>query len=147
MNIVAGVLILIASTILGISINNMYLARVKIAEELYKYVGFTQSEISFFRTGITEMNEKYAKTNKNDFTRLLSGGMVHNVAQSTVKLLNDFTDGLAKLDLASQKDFTNTYLSFVNEEIAALKKESEVKGKLFKRLSPVLGIAVFIMVL
>ena len=148
MNIVAGVLILIASAAIGAAINNMYLARVKTAEELYKYVVFSQSEISFFRTEIVAMNEKYASGSGNDdFKKLLNGTSAGGAAQSTAKLFNDFTWGLSKLDLSSQKEFTDTYLGFVNDEIAALKKDSEVKGKLFKRLSPVLGVAIFILVL
>jgi len=158
LHIVAGVLIIASSVFLGYSVKNMYDLRCKIADEFFRFINFAQSEISFYRTDLKQLIEKFAEENINELAEILTSlpepqnvkaediKSLHT-AFSTKKLIAEFLRGISSLDKGSLDAHVETFKNYCQQDIAVLKNDVEFKGKTFKKLSPLLGIAVLILIL
>lgn len=157
MNFVAGILIVIACTYIGIGIDGYYKAKIAVLNEFVDFIGFACAEISFMKTGIADLLAKYASKGTK-LSEALAGIKNPNELQfgmqtlvcltaSEKQLITDFIKGIATLDNSSQKAFAEQCKVRLTEYLGNLEKQRGAKGMLAKKLAPLVGLGIMIIIL
>ncbi len=163
MNLLSGTLILIASFILGASLSGVYAKKVKFLTDFLDFISYTEGQIDFYKTEIMPLIEGYANTNENEIGKFLKKKYFGNASEkgclSEGEQVEEFIAAVSSMDTVSQKGAVSSmdtvsqkgYLNLVRKKteksLAAAEKNYSVKGGLIRKLIPLTGVAVFIILL
>jgi len=155
--LILGIIIFLLSIYVGILIKRSYQNKNKILEEILDFVAFLQGEIAFFGTQINELIAKYCVLENNLLTKVLINVHIPDKCSTDVyispflseknrNLLSEFINNLTKLNSYSQKEYINNFKNKILQEINISKQEVESKGDIYKKLSPIVGLAIAIII-
>lgn len=145
LKIASGVLIIVASVLVGNGVVGYYKDRIEFLQELKKFVEFAQSKINFYNTELSHIVSEYSLLCKNKcFLAYLSG---KNLLKADEIIFEDYINGIKSLDRNTLQSFSESYLNKIEQEITQLEKVSKVKGETIKKIAPLFGIAIFILLL
>ncbi len=157
MNFVAGILIVVACTYIGIGIDGYYKSKIAVLREFQDFIGFAMAEICFMKTDICGLLAKYAERQTKLSEVLIVIKNPHECAQnglplvcltsSEKQLITDFIKGIATLDINSQKAYAEQYTAKVCAYVDSLEQARNTKGKLAKKLAPLIGLGIMIIIL
>lgn len=158
MNFVAGILIVIAFTYIGIGIDNFYKTKIAILSEFCEFIQFAQSEICYLKTNIIDVTKKYNLLTSTKlslaFTEIKNPVLVKpediHMAMFSAKekqLFITFIQEISRLDSDRQKAYAVDYQKRIKDYITTLQKEEDTKGKLAKKLAPLLGLGIMIVII
>lgn len=158
MNFVAGILIVIAFTYIGIGIDNFYKTKINILNEFCEFIQFAQSEICYLKTNIIEVTKKYNSIYGSRLSIALNE--IKNPVEIKAEdlrlvmftpkekqLFVTFIQEISRLDSDRQKAYAIEYKKNVKEHIESMQKEEQTKGKLAKKLAPLLGLGIMIVII
>ena len=145
MNLLAGTLIFIACTYIGIGIDNFYKTKVKILGEFIEFIDFTLTEINYLKTDMLAIIKKYNHTRSTKLSNALKSlnnplnARCENFSISYLtyedkQQIISFIKDIARLDADGQKVYVEEYKQRVNSYIKYINAEQSVKGKLAKSL-------------
>ena len=145
LKIISGALIIAASVFLGNGISSYYKNKKKFLEEAQDFIGYVRSEIDFYNREIDEIIREYAAKNpKSDLTGILSG---EKKPKNYETMLTEYIEGVKRLDKSSQKGFSDDFSAKIKRESEKNEKDAKNKGDTIKKIAPLAGIAVFILLL
>lgn len=151
MNLLSGTLILIASFILGASLSGVYAKKVKFLTDFLDFISYTEGQIDFYKTEIMPLIEGYANTNENEIGKFLKKKYFGNASEkgclSEGEQVEEFIAAVSSMDTVSQKGYLNLVRKKTEKSLAAAEKNYSVKGGLIRKLIPLTGVAVFIILL
>ncbi len=157
LRLILGIIIFLFSIYVGIIIKRNYQNKDKILEEILDFATFVQGEIAFFGTQINELIAKYCKSENNLLTKVLTNVHIPDkctkedyvcpyLNEKNKNLLSEFIINLTKLNSYSQKEYITNFKNKILQEIKISKQEVESKGDIYKKLSPVVGLAIAIII-
>ena len=145
---IGGALLIVLGWIVGQSIFFIYKDRVSLLERFSRFVSFTESEISFFRTELSTIIDKFKeKDNRYDemiFTENKKSFVKNKMITETI---NGFFDQMTRLDAENQKYFFSETKNNISQWLEKGKKDVEIKGQMAKKLLPILALGIFILLL
>ena len=145
LKIVSGALIIAASVFLGNRISVYYKNKKRFLEETCDFIGYVRSEIDFYNREIDEIIRDYsAKNPKSDLTVFLRE---EKQPKNYETMLAEYIEGVKRLDKSSQKDFSASFSEKLKREIEKNEKDLKIKVDTIKKIAPLTGIAVFILLL
>lgn len=151
MNLLSGTLILIASFILGASLSGVYAKKVKFLTDFLDFIAYTEGQIDFYKTEIMPLIEGYANSNENEIGRFLKKRYIGNVSEknfiSEGEQVEEFIAAVSSMDTVSQKGYLRLVRAKTEKSLAAAEKNYSLKGGLIRKLIPLTGVAVFIILL
>lgn len=158
MNFVAGILIVIACTYIGIGFDSFYKNKIKILKDFSTFIDFSVAEISYLKTDIPSLLTKNNQMNSCRLSKALmsiDNPIDFNSQQLCISMLNlsekelivNYIKDISRLDINAQKAFAEEYKQRVNKYIKNIEEEQSVKGKLAKKLAPLVGLAVMIIII
>lgn len=143
--ILAGTLIFVASLLLGKSVAEGYECKKKFLIEFLHFIEFVQGEIDFYNREFNEIIASYAnKKGKSKFVETLTE---KRNPEGNEKLLVEYVSEMKKFDKNTQKNFSKEMVNRIKTELADSEKEDKQKAWLVKRIVPLCGIAIFILLL
>jgi hypothetical protein len=147
-SIIAGILIFASSIYIGTAINNIYKNRCDFLMEIPRFINFCDGEIAFYKLTIEELQEKYSQLHPNSLIIKCINNPKDNInLRKEMIIIEQITDGIKLLDRQSHKAFFSSMLETVNLEIKRAINDANVKGKMAKRLSPLLGLGILILLI
>lgn len=147
-SIIAGILIFASSIYIGIAINNIYKTRCDFLLEIPRFINFCDGEIAFYKLTIEELKEKYSSLHPNSMIIKYMNNPKDNInLKREMNMIEQITDGIKLLDRQSHKAFFSSMLETVNLETERAIGDANVKGKMAKRLSPLLGLGILILLI
>lgn len=157
LRMILGIIIFLFSIYVGILIKRNYQSRNKILEEIMDFVAFVQGEIAFFGTQINELIAKYNTLENNLLTKVLKDIHIPDncsaeayaspyLSEKNRILLSEFISNLTKLNSYSQKEYISNFKNKILQEMNISKQEVESKGDIYKKLSPIVGLAIAIII-
>jgi stage III sporulation protein AB len=158
MNFVAGILIVIACTYIGIGFDNFYKSKIKILKDFSSFIDFAVAEISYLKTDLFSLINKNSNLNPSKFSRALltiNNPVDFSTENLSLGILNlseknliiSFIKDLSRLDTEAQKAFAEEYKQRVSGYIKNIEEEESKKGKLAKKLAPLLGLGIMIIII
>lgn len=157
MNFVAGILIVVACTYIGIGIDGYYKTKIAVLREFQDFIGYAMAEISFMKTDIGGLLSKYAERQSKLSEALVAIKNPHDnthinlplvcLTNGEKQLITDFIKGIATLDNSSQKAYAELYTAKVCAYADSLEQARNTKGKLAKKLAPLIGLGIMIIIL
>lgn len=145
LKIISGALIIAASVFFGNGISSYYKNKKKFLEETQDFIGYVRSEIDFYNREIDEIIREYsAKNPKSDLNGILCGEKKPKTYET---LLIEYIEGIKLLDKSSQKGFSDDFSAKIKRESEKNEKDAKNKGDTIKKIAPLAGIAVFILLL
>ena len=145
---IGGALLIVLGWIVGQSIFFIYKDRVSLLERFSRFVSFTESEISFFRTELSTIIDKFKeKDNRYDemiFTENKKSFVKNKMITETI---NGFFDQMTRLDAENQKYFFSETKNNILQWLEKGKRDVEIKGQMAKKLLPILALGIFILLL
>ncbi|NLL56846.1 MAG: hypothetical protein GX242_06510 [Clostridiales bacterium] len=147
-SIIAGILIFASSIYICIAINNIYKSRCDYLMEIPRFINFCDGEIAFYKLTIEELYQKYSENYPNSLIikSIISAQDNINFSKEQ-KIVEQIIEGIKTLDRQSHKAFFHSMTDMVNLEIERAVNEVNVKGKMAKRLSPLLGLGILILLI
>ena len=145
---IGGALIVACGWLIGRSLYSIYSDRKKIIERIESFVLFCESEIVYGKTEFLQIIDKF-KQNENKFDKYIfrTENNSFYLTKETKDFLQDFTEKITSLDFETQKK----YFVEAKQKIKNLEEKAEkdvlLKGRIFKRLLPVIAIGIFILLL
>lgn len=157
LRLILGIIIFLFSIYIGILIKRNYQNKNKILEEILDFVAFVQGEITFFGTQINDLIAKYCSSENNLLTKALINIHIPDkclaenynssyLSEKNKNLLSEFIINLTKLNSYSQKEYIANFKNKILQEINVSKQEVESKGDIYKKLSPIIGLAIAIII-
>lgn len=147
--LIAGSLILIASFFLGSALSATYSKRVRFLSDYIDFLAFAESEIGFYKREMDELITNFATGGGGDFRKYLTEKFI---AGREIKpadeagLVEEFVTGMASLDLNSQRGFTALCRQKADRALRDARENATTKGSLVKKLTPLVGAALFIII-
>ncbi|MFA6866147.1 MAG: hypothetical protein WCR54_01390 [Clostridia bacterium] len=141
-SLIAGILIFISSIYLGIGVSNIYKNKVDFYEDLLYFINFCNSEITYYNKTVDQIIEKY---NNNNPKSKLIGNIVKD--NECIEIYEETIGGIRNLDKDSQQAFFDLQSSKV--ELAKQKASIswENKGKIYRKISPLVGLGIMILII
>jgi hypothetical protein len=147
-SVIGGILIFISSIYIGMSISNIYKHRCELLQELPIFINFCDGEIAFYKLTIEEIFEKYQLLHPDSLLMLCINHPKENINyKNVITLLNGLTDGLKTLDRQSHKAFFETQRNNISVEIDKAVKDANIRGNMAKRLTPLIGLCILILLI
>ena len=145
---IGGALLIAVGWIMGQSINGIYKERVKVIERFRNFVAFCESEISFFKTEMCSVIDKFREEgNKYDDLIFDPDKKSFLRSKGTTKAISDFFSQITLLDAENQKYFFADTKNKIQQILETGQKDVELKGQMAKKLLPILAIGIFILTL
>lgn len=158
MNILAGVLLFICCTYIGIGIERAFKLRIDFLKELSCFLSYFESEILHLKTDIPSIFDKYIAAYGGKLSEVLK-----NVSDPTALKIDDikiaylsaqdkqwvvdFLFGISQMSIEGQDGFLQAKRNELEKYLSDGEKDHTMKGKLAKKLAPVLGIGIMIIVM
>lgn len=174
-NIIAGILIVLSSFLLGGAMAGLYVGRIKFLTEFLDFIAFAEGEIEFYKREMKPLTVKFTEGKQTEFCKfLLSTNCEVGEGKETVEfkvgterinteateevkvkqlpdidkmLVIEYLEGMANLDRNSQKGFSALLTGKVKKQLASAEQDSKIKGSLIKKLFPLVGVALFIIII
>lgn len=155
MNIIAGILLFIGISYLGFELDRQYKSRLESLRSIREFVEFCTNEIVHLKTDLSasvqKYNEKFPENRIKEVLQEFSPGVSlskhKNINDKDLLFLSDFLGKVGNLGSVSLGGFIESHKAELNKHIVFVEGERNTKGKLAKKLMPLLGIAVMIFVL
>lgn len=151
MNLLSGILIVVASFILGSSLSGIYARKVRFLTDFLDFISYTEGQIDFYKTEMTPLINGYVNSNDNEISKYLKKKYSDNVTEklfvSEGAQVTEFIDGISGMDTVSQKGYLNLVRSKTEKALIAAEKNYSVKGGLVRKLIPMIGVVIFIIIL
>ncbi len=158
MNFLAGVLILIACCYGGYGIDNFYKCKLTTIKDFLSFINFTLTEISYLKTSMPNVIEKYHKNYPSKLSKALKtienpqtadnqSININFLSENEKTLILSFIRDITRLDMAGHKAYIEDYKHKVNKITQELEKDMRTKGNLAKKLAPLLGLGIMIVIL
>lgn len=144
---IAGALIFAAFVILGFSLNDGYRKRVVFLNDFIKFINFSKGEIDYYQIELSDLIDKFCENNDSEFCRLLRENDKNSFGKTEEKLLVEYINGISSLDRASLADFINYTLEKAEKELTLAENNVRLKGNMYKKLLPLVGLGLFIVVM
>ena len=145
---IGGALLIAAGWILGNTFFTIYRDRVEMLDRFQAFLSYSENEISFFKTEMKAIIEKFRK-NADKYDDLIfdkeKRSFIKNKELSST--INTFFERVTLLDSENHKYFyteTKNNVAILKEKAV---KDIEIKGKMAKRLLPILAVGIFILTL
>lgn len=146
--IIGGAIIFIACVYLGTAADRVYKKRYEILTELPLFIDFCDGEIAFYKLPVQEIFNKFLERYpKSLVSEAMSATDDSTVFAKAKLIINETAQGISALDRQSHKAFFTVQRNNITIETAKALKDSEIRGKLFKRLAPLLGLGLFILIM
>ncbi len=165
LKVIGGGLLCLASGYVGIQIEKRYKERAAFYEDFKSYLEFSENRISAFKSPVTEILKEYRNVEKKskEFSRMISevehafgaaGGREKisaitskTLKKSDVKLFCDYFKNVGKTSLTDELNLLGAVKNVAAENLKTAKNETEKKGKMYFKLSIVLGLAAMLVVI
>lgn len=148
--LIAGVLIIIASVLLGGAVSGVYKRRIKFLNDYLEFISFSEGEIQVFRREIKLLIERFTKERDGDFSQFLRRRFLdnENCASDDDKLsVEEFVMGLSELDSESQKGYIELCKERAEKSLREAEQNEKIKGATIKKLLPLGGAALFLIII
>ena len=132
--------------IVGIKIRSYYIRRAQIWEELYRFAVFFREEISFNKMVIDEIFENFHES--SDFHALRTGcyeGLPFD--DDEIRFIADFFNSLGRYNLALEVENVERRVEKIKEKSSISQKISDDRGKSAVKLSALIAIGVFVVLI
>lgn len=147
-SIAGGILIFLASIYIGFAINNLYKSRCDFLYEIPQFINFCDGEIAFYKLTIEEICTKYSSLHPNSLIMKCVNNPKESINfKKELSLIYRIFEGIKTLDRQSHKAFFNSLRDTVAVETSNAIKDAGIKGKMAKRLSPLLGLGILILLI
>lgn len=143
------ILLLIVSlccVIVGIMVRAYYKRRAELWEELYRFAVFFKEEISFNKTVIEDVFQNFHES--DDFRSLRVGsydGLPFD--EEEIKFVADFFDSLGRYNLALELENVDRRVEKIKEKSKTSQRLSDDRGKSAVKLSALIAIGVFVILI
>lgn len=162
--VIGGGLLCLASGYVGIQIQNRFKQRAEFYDDFKSYLEFSENGISAYKSPVTDILKDFSclETKSKEFSRMISevsaaysGASGRETVseitskvlkKSDVKLFCDYFKNVGKTSLADELSLLRSVKNIVSENLKIAKCETEKKGKMYFKLSVVLGLAVMLVV-
>lgn len=149
--LIAGILILLSSILLGGGLSATYNRRVKFLNDYLEFITFAEGEIGFYKSEMKATLEKFTDGRKSEFCEYvrrihIDGGKEERLSGDGM-LVKEFIDGMAELDINSQKGFAALCRDKAEKALKEAEDNAKSKGSLTKRLAPLVGAALFLILI
>ncbi|HKL73979.1 MAG TPA: hypothetical protein VJ903_03710 [Clostridia bacterium] len=147
-SIIGGILIFGVSIYIGFAINNIYKSRCDFLYEIPLFINFCDGEIAFYNLTIEEIVEKYSQVYPNSLIMKCINNQNDNINyKNELNLIQTITEGIKSLDRQSHKAFFTSLRETVALETEKAVKDASIRGNMAKRLSPLLGLGILILLI
>lgn len=151
MNLLSGILIVVASFILGASLSGIYARKVRFLTDFLDFIAYTEGQIGFYKTEIMPLIEGYSYSCDNEISKFLKKKYIEKVTDryfpAECKEVEEFIEGISAMDTYSQKGYLSLVRTKTEKALSAAENNYSVKGGLVRKLIPMLGVVVFIILL
>lgn len=153
LNVIGGILIFVASCLAGVSVGNAYKQKITILTDFLKFVRFCKADITYLRLNVGETITKFCEENKGMFSNRLLGYTnvstlkIERISDTDNRLISDFMNALSKLISSDAEEFFQFYLQKAGEMVESAEKEYRGKGSVAKKLCPLAGLTILILLL
>lgn len=141
-SLIAGILIFISSVYLGIGLGSTYKNKLDFYEELLFFINFCNAEITYYSKTIDEIINKYKQNNESN--RLF--GIILKEKECAA-VFEELIIGIKNLDKESQKNFIEMQTEKVKAAKERANKNWDTKGKLYRRITPLIGLVILILLI
>ena len=147
MKYLLGGVLFIASFFVGRIIAAKYVEKVAFLQQYRSFLSFAKGEIGFFRRKIGEIVDAY-KTDKSDaFAKYISEYPNLSERNSEEKAVKDFFTKVKDVDSETIRSLVEYEMARTDEKIVVADKNAGQNGSLAKKLCPLFGVALFLMVM
>lgn len=144
---IGGALIISAGIVLGNSCNAVYCERLNVLERFHSFVIFCESEINYYRTELGTIIEKFKANGQKTDDIIFNNKTSINISPECRKLIDGFFRDIPTLDSDTQQYFFNKTKTETTQAIIRAKSDIINKGKMLKKLLPIISIGIFILFL
>lgn len=147
-SIVGGILIFACSIYIGVAINNIYKTRCEILSEIPRFINFCDGEIAFYKLRMEEIFAKYTSMYPDSLIMKCINNPSENINyKKELALIQQITDGIKTLDRSSHKAFFASMRDTVDSLTKKATRDADTIGKMAKRLAPLMGLGILILLL
>lgn len=137
------VLVSLCCVIVGVKMRAYYKRRAKLWEELYRFAVYFKEEISFNKTVVEEIIENF---NESDDFRTLRSGNFDGLPfdEEEIRFITDFFNSLGRFNLVLEVENVERRVEKIKEKCSVSEKLSDDRGKTAVKLSVLVAIGVFV---
>ena len=158
MNILAGSLIFLSLTYIGFGIENYYKMKVQVFYEFLDFIDFANNEISYLKTDIISLIKKFHTNYSSKFSESLlkienpnkfsiENYNIFYLSNNEKQMIITFIQDTTKIDFIGQKQYFESYKNKTKKHINKIEEDKNIKGGLAKKLAPLLGIGILIILI
>ena len=148
LSIFAGVCAFFSVAFVGLWLKRRLLRKAAFYEDYYSYLVYASEKISYERMPVTEINRTFLKGKTSEFCRFLYGEKVTPpLSDEEFGAIESYLAGIGKTDAETQ-------IASLNAKVAEIKCHTESEcvkykkdGALYFKLSVLLGIVIFIILI
>lgn len=145
---IGGALIISAGIALGNSCNTVYCERLNVLERFHCFVIFCESEIKYYRTEFGFIVKKFTENTQQKADDIIFNSKTSiNVSAECRKLIDGFFRDIPTLDSETQQYFFDKTKTEITQAITRAKSDVTKKGKMLKKLLPIISVGIFILFL
>lgn len=137
-----GIAAFVFSLLIGWTLFKRYERKVEYVKEYRLFLQFLSTEMGVFKRKLKDIISEYAKGKKSEFCREISGEKTFSQPQVKVFLVK-----LNGADSESQKELLEIEKKYVDDTIVKEEKNKQTNGALLKKLCPLVGVAIFLLLL
>lgn len=147
---IAAILILLASFILSRTLPDIYKKRVNFLSGFLEFITFAIGEIDFYKREMEIVIENFTKDRRGEFTDFLKDRYLFKKEveiDSDRRIVEEFISRLTELDCSAQKNYSEMYIEKVKKLLVTAEETYKSKGNLMRKLVPLAGAALFVIII
>ena len=137
-----GIAVFVFSLLIGWTLFKRYERKVEYVKEYRLFLQFLSTEMGVFKRKLKDIISEYAKGKKSEFCREISGEKAFSQPQVKV-----FLEKLNGADSESQRELLEIEKKYADDTIVKEEKNKLTNGALLKKLCPLVGVAIFLLLL
>ncbi len=148
--IISGILIIVASFLLGSSLSYAYRKRIKFLNDFLEFIAFSEGEAQIYKREMKVIIKKFAEGCSGEFAQFLENRFLEKDNTETdtedKRQVEEFVAGMEELDSASQKNFIELCKTRAEKSLVEAEANEKSKGAVLKKLLPLGGAALFLII-
>ena len=146
--LIGAAIIISAGIVLGNTLHNIYVERIKILERFMSFVIFCESEIEYYKSEMNDIIEKFRDIKfKYDDYIFNKNKKSFFITDENKKNIDIFFIDILTLDSNTQKYFFSKTKNEFTVALDKAQKDLALKGKMFKKLIPIATVGIVILIL
>lgn len=144
---IAGGMLVVGGYALGNSIKKIYEDRICVLERFLDFLIYCESEITFYKNEFSIIIKNFKKE-ENKYDKYIFNGKTSFIFTKKNKIVIDkfFTD-IGKFDMETQMKKITDIKNIIIKAINQANNDLLLKGNTYKKLSPIIALGIFILLL